>query len=44
MVPLGEPSLGALGPSQTHGFFVRYMATWTVRMLVEVEGSIETAR
>ena len=44
MVPLGEPSLGALRPSQMSVFFCGYMATWTVRTLVDVEGSIETAR
>ena len=40
----GEPSLGALRASQMRGFSLWYVASWNVRTLVDVEGSIETAR
>ena len=40
----GEPSLVVLRACQMSGFSVWYMASWNVRALVNVEGSIETAR
>ena len=39
----GEPSLGALRASQMCGFSFWYVASWNVRTLVDMEGSIKTA-
>ena len=40
----GGPSLGALRASKMRGFSLWYVASWNVKTLVDVEGSIETVR
>ena len=40
----GEPSNSAHRTRQMRGVLVWHMASWNVRTLVDVEGSIETAR
>ena len=40
----GEPSFGAHRAGQKHNSFVWYLASWNVRTLLDVEGSIRTAR
>ena len=40
----GEPLIGADRASQMRGFSVWFVALWNVRTLVDVEGSVETAR
>lgn len=40
----GETSKDARSTSRMCGFCVWYMVSWNVRTLVDIEGSIETAR
>ena len=40
----GEPTFCAHRASRLRGFSVWYVASWNVRTLLDMEGSIETAR
>ena len=40
----GETSNSALRASQKHHFAILYFASWNVRILLDVEGSIETVK
>ena len=40
----GKPSIGAHRASRMCGSSVWYVASWNVRTLVDVEGSVKTAR